>query len=204
MTARRLSGDERRAQILEVSRALFARHGYEATTTQAIASAACVTEPVLYRHFAHKADLYLEVLTTALDEPVARWKEIVAHRPEERWLIEIEAAYREALASEAWPAGLQIDALAHCGAPEVRSAVRAHYRTLHDYLRQGIEATQREGVTSAQLDPDIEAWELVADELLDAVDRLVDLVPASQRERRAAARETRLEVGLKKRRGPGL
>lgn len=56
-----MSGDERRAQILEVSRALFARHGYEATTTQAIASAACVTEPVLYRHFAHKADLYLEV-----------------------------------------------------------------------------------------------------------------------------------------------
>ena len=42
---------------MDVATKLFARNGYEATTTAAIAEAAGVTEPILYRHFEGKQDL---------------------------------------------------------------------------------------------------------------------------------------------------
>ena len=43
----RLKAPQRREQLIEVATKLFARNGYEATTTAAIALAAGVTEPIL-------------------------------------------------------------------------------------------------------------------------------------------------------------
>jgi AcrR family transcriptional regulator len=58
---RRLSADQRRQQLLEVSLRLFAARGFNATTMDDIAEAAGVTKPLLYQHFASKRALYLEL-----------------------------------------------------------------------------------------------------------------------------------------------
>lgn len=58
----RLPAEERRALIVAAGARLFAARGYAATTLEEIASAAGVTKPVLYRHFASKRDLYLALL----------------------------------------------------------------------------------------------------------------------------------------------
>src|SRR5687768_7683292 len=50
----RLKAAQRREQLISVATRLFAERGYEATTTAAIAEAAGVTEPILYRHFHNK------------------------------------------------------------------------------------------------------------------------------------------------------
>jgi AcrR family transcriptional regulator len=63
MTKARLPGPERRRQIMAVSRAVLAEHGYHNTTMAAIADAAGVTKPVLYKHFESKRELYSVVLT---------------------------------------------------------------------------------------------------------------------------------------------
>lgn len=57
----RLSGDQRRQQILNVAEAQFATTGLGSTTTLALAKAAGISEPLLYMHFATKRTLFEEV-----------------------------------------------------------------------------------------------------------------------------------------------
>ena len=59
---RRLTADARRRQLFDVALALFAEHGYAATTMDDIAEAAGVTKPLVYQHFESKRALYLELL----------------------------------------------------------------------------------------------------------------------------------------------
>ncbi len=58
----RLSSGDRRQQIVEVATQLFARQGYEGTTTRQIAEAAEVNEAIIFRHFSTKEDLYWAVI----------------------------------------------------------------------------------------------------------------------------------------------
>lgn len=59
----RMSGDERRQQILQVAIDLFSKHGFRGTTTRQIATAAGVSEAMVFRHFATKDDLYAAILS---------------------------------------------------------------------------------------------------------------------------------------------
>lgn len=58
----KMSGDERRIQILQVAIDLFSKHGFRGTTTRQIAQAAGVSEAMVFRHFATKDDLYGAIL----------------------------------------------------------------------------------------------------------------------------------------------
>lgn len=58
----RMSGDDRRLQLIEVAIDLFAQKGFGGTTTKEIAAAAGVTEAIIFRHFATKQDLYQAIL----------------------------------------------------------------------------------------------------------------------------------------------
>ena len=59
---RRLSAAGRRRQLIDVALETFAGSGFEATTMEEIATAAGVTKPLLYQHFASKRALYLELI----------------------------------------------------------------------------------------------------------------------------------------------
>jgi AcrR family transcriptional regulator len=54
----RLSAIDRRQQILDVASAIFARKGYQGTTTREIAEEAGINEALLFRHFPSKENLY--------------------------------------------------------------------------------------------------------------------------------------------------
>lgn len=58
----RMTGHERRAQLVEVGRALFAEKGFEAVTIEEIAATANVSKPVVYEHFGSKDGLYAVVV----------------------------------------------------------------------------------------------------------------------------------------------
>lgn len=59
---RRMAGEERRLQILRVAMKLFSQRGFRGTTTKEIATAAGVSEAMVFRHFATKDDLYTAIL----------------------------------------------------------------------------------------------------------------------------------------------
>lgn len=58
----RLSAEDRRQQIMQVATGLFARQGFEGTTTRQIAEEAGVNEALLFRHFPSKENLYCTLI----------------------------------------------------------------------------------------------------------------------------------------------
>ncbi|MBA3368561.1 MAG: TetR/AcrR family transcriptional regulator [Geodermatophilaceae bacterium] len=58
----RMTGAQRRQQLLDVGRALFAERGFEATSIEEIAARAKVSKPVVYEHFGGKEGLYAVVV----------------------------------------------------------------------------------------------------------------------------------------------
>ncbi len=66
-TAHRVPAEDRRLQIIEVARDLFASHGYEGTTTRELAEKIGINEALLFRHFPSKEDLYWAVLLHMID-----------------------------------------------------------------------------------------------------------------------------------------
>ena len=58
----RMTGKERREQLLTIARKLFADRGFEATSIEEIATRASVSKPVVYEHFGGKEGLYAVVV----------------------------------------------------------------------------------------------------------------------------------------------
>ena len=75
---RRLPASERRAQLIDVGRAAFAKHGYEATSVEEIADRAKVSKPIIYEHFGGKEGLYAVVVDREMDYVVRRIVEAIS------------------------------------------------------------------------------------------------------------------------------
>ncbi len=58
----RLSGEERRLQIIEAAARLFSQKGFRGTTTREISQAVGVSEAMLFKHFATKEELYAAII----------------------------------------------------------------------------------------------------------------------------------------------
>lgn len=58
----RVPAEGRRQQILDVATDLFARQGFNGTTTRQIAQRAAVNEAIIFRHFPTKEELYWAVI----------------------------------------------------------------------------------------------------------------------------------------------
>lgn len=58
------NGESTRSRILGAAMRLFARKGYDGTTTRDLAAAAGVAEGTLFRHFANKKAILVEVATS--------------------------------------------------------------------------------------------------------------------------------------------
>src|SRR3982074_2263654 len=57
-----MTGAERRYQLIDAARTLFAERGYEGTSIEEIAQRANVSKPVVYEHFGGKEGLYAVVV----------------------------------------------------------------------------------------------------------------------------------------------
>jgi len=68
----RMTGRERREQLLTVGRRLFADKGYEAVSVEEIAAVADVSKPVVYEHFGGKEGLYAVVVDREMNSLLER------------------------------------------------------------------------------------------------------------------------------------
>jgi AcrR family transcriptional regulator len=58
----RMTSAERREQLIEIARALFAARGFEGTSIEEISARAQVSKPIVYEHFGGKEGLYAVVV----------------------------------------------------------------------------------------------------------------------------------------------
>lgn len=79
----RMSGQERREQLLDVGRRLFAKKGFEAVTVEEIAARAGVSKPVVYEHFGGKEGLYAVVVDREMGYLLDSMTQALARTPDD-------------------------------------------------------------------------------------------------------------------------
>lgn len=67
----RMTGHERREQLLDVGRTLFADKGFQVVSVEEIAAKAGVSKPVVYEHFGGKEGLYAVVVDREMNDLLA-------------------------------------------------------------------------------------------------------------------------------------
>jgi AcrR family transcriptional regulator len=158
----RMRKAERKRQLLMHAKQLFVTLGYQATTTEKIAAAAGVSEPVLHRHFANKKMLFLEVLEEVRAATLHRWHTETAHLSDPLAKFHaIAEIYLGTTREHAVEFRIIHRALVEMDDEEIASALRAFYLDCEALLAGVIAEGQQAGVFRRSLDPRIGAWELI-------------------------------------------
>jgi AcrR family transcriptional regulator len=168
-TKQRLSAEARRAAVLDTACRVFSRSSYRGATTAEIAREAGISEPILYRHFGSKRDLYLACLeeawatfreeaTTAMAEDPVGCLGVIADRYMSKgnrlrvvdlWIQALTEANEEAV---------------------IAKALRRQIREVHDFFANVIRDGQKRGVIHRERDAEAEAWIFVGGGLLATMD----------------------------------
>jgi AcrR family transcriptional regulator len=187
-TRSRLTAAERRQAVLDTACLVFSRSSYRGATTAEIAREAGITEPILYRHFGSKRDLYL----ACLDESWRVLRELAeeAVRENPRGCLGAVADMYMAKRARIRLVDLWIQALTEAAVDAViAKAVRQQIREVHAFFAELIELGQADGVVHADRDPVAEAWIFVGGGLLATIDdRLGGLLGGDLARVRAARR----------------
>ena len=75
---RAAQGRATRGQLIEVATGLFAEHGYEGTSIEAVLTAAGVSRGALYHHFAGKEALFTAVLEAVSERITVQLTEVIS------------------------------------------------------------------------------------------------------------------------------
>src|SRR3954463_3634815 len=142
-TVKRLTAEARRQAVLDTACRVFSRSSYRGATTAEIAREAGITEPILYRHFGSKRDLYL----ACLDETWRTLREVAEEAVREDPARCLGAVADMYIAKEARIrlVDLWIQALTEASEDAtIAKAVKGQIREVHaffaDLIRRGQEA----------------------------------------------------------------
>jgi AcrR family transcriptional regulator len=175
----RLPAAERRQAIVDAALRVFAEGSYSGATTADIARAVGVSEPIIYRHFASKRELYLACLDWAWQSFREALDAKIEKLGDEHAVTAVGQAAREFHASGGIkPVTLWIQALTEAGEDEeIRSFLRRQLREVHDYIAAAVRRAQAAGGVPQDRDAEAEAWIFVGGALLISfADRLGGLL----------------------------
>jgi AcrR family transcriptional regulator len=177
-TAIRMPAAERRQALIDTAIRVFSEGSYHGTTTAEIARAAGISEPILYRHFASKRELYLAALDDVWASARASWEHALATTDDVRGAFEeMGRAHVTVRDCKFQMAELWVQALGEAAEdPELRKHVRRHMREVHDFIAAVITRGQEEGVLHPERNADAEAWSFLAGGMLGMVGRRVGLL----------------------------
>lgn len=157
--ARRQPAEVRRDQLVQAALHVFARAGYRSTGTLEIAREAGVGEPTIYRYFADKKDLYLEVLRRSADLILAGWSRVAAEEPNPlRAMTAIGSWYYRSVGQEPDPLWVRARAHAESQDEDIRSVVREGYAQCFHFVRNLLLSAREQGLIDAEADVDAIAW----------------------------------------------
>ena len=172
-TATRLPAAERRRALVDTALRVFAEGSYRGTTTAEIAREAGVSEPILYRHFASKRDLYLACIEESWHGLRTMWDEAIGEAASSReFLPAMSGCYLSLRDAKHRVAELWMQATVEAADdPEVRKFLRRQLREVRDYVAEVIRRCQADGTVLEARDPEAEAWIFVAGGLLGTMGR---------------------------------
>jgi AcrR family transcriptional regulator len=158
----RLPASKRREQLLDVAAELFAKFGYARATTAQLAKAAGVTEPIIYRHFDSKRDLFVALIERTGRETIAFWEKHLAdanEAPERlRRLLGDNPMVTE---RGRFAYRVILQAISETEDPVIHDALRNHIKSLHAFLTEELEAAQKEHKVTGRFSAELIAWLLI-------------------------------------------
>lgn len=159
----RMKAADRRKQLLESAAECFAKYGYRGTTTAKIAAESGVSEPIIYRHFKNKQDLFIALIEKVGDDVLNNWQEATreARTPLEKLQTLL---YRNPATSDPSTARvyrLLFHASMEASEPAIQQAIRDHYE---QYVRS-LASVMKEAQTAGQIRSDVPAawlaWQII-------------------------------------------
>jgi AcrR family transcriptional regulator len=157
----RLKAPQRREQLIAVATKQFAKFGYDATTTDTIATAAGVTEPILYRHFGSKQELFVAITRSVSEQTVRHWHALIADvdGPAEQ-LREVARQFPAHLKQSADAYRVIHNALTTSRDRKVLAVLREHYRQIEAFFC-GIITAGIDAGAFRKVDPRTPSWLLI-------------------------------------------
>ena len=131
----RHTADERREAVLAAATSEFARKGLHGASTDAIARAAGISQPYLYRLFKTKKELYLETSARRMEEIYQAFERASRGKTGEEALEAMGEVYTE-LIEDRERLQLMLQCFADCDDLEVRTAVRRVWRDLFELIER--------------------------------------------------------------------
>jgi len=132
---KKMTADERRAQILAIAAEQFAAGGLHGTSTETIARRAGITQAYVFRLFGSKKNLFVKVVQAAFDHLTDSMRAAAGSDAGLEALTAMGRTY-DALLGDRTALLLQLQGFAAAGEPEVRDAVRTCFarmwHTVHD------------------------------------------------------------------------
>src|SRR5206468_8729428 len=121
-----------------------------------------VTEPILYRHFKNKQELFVAIVRHMSDQTMQHWRELVDGAP--------DPTERIRRIAEAFPGHVQKladayhvihGALSTSRDPKVLKVMREHYDQIEEFFVGVIVEGQRAGIFLKSMDARVPAWQLI-------------------------------------------
>lgn len=159
----RMRAEARRRQLLDVAADVFARSGYNGATTAELARAAGITEPILYRHFQSKQELFATLISEISDAGIASWRaSLDSAATAEQRLGKLLTGHPAMHKRGRNKHRVICHAMSHCqDDASVRKSLRQHLRRVQSFVRGELAELESQGVIDARLDRETVSWMVV-------------------------------------------
>ncbi|NLX12281.1 MAG: TetR/AcrR family transcriptional regulator [Phycisphaerales bacterium] len=159
----RMKAAHRREQLLESAARCFAKYGYRGTTTARIAAEAGVSEPIIYRHFKTKQDLFIALIDKVGDEVLSEWRKATATHENPLDKLRVVLYQNPATADPRTRDiyRLLFHASIETSEPEIRQAIRDHYECYVRLLAGVMAEAQQAGQIRTDFPPEWLAWQII-------------------------------------------
>jgi AcrR family transcriptional regulator len=145
--ATRKTAEERREAVLDAALEEFALRGLDGASTEAIAAAAGISQPYVFRLFGTKKDLFKAVVARCFRETLELFQRAAEGQRGEAALQAMGKAYTEQLLPDRTRLLAQMQAYAACDDADVREVVRNGYGDLVAYVER-VSGAQPEKISS--------------------------------------------------------
>lgn len=159
----RLPAAERREQLLDCAADVFSKQGYARATTSQLAKSAGVTEPIIYRHFKSKRDLFVALIARTGKQTLDQWERDLADAktPAERLAMLIgDNPMVSEQGRDAYRVFLQ--AISEVDDEAIQAAITDHIRAVHGFIERELTKAQEAGQVRDRFSAKVLAWSLIS------------------------------------------
>lgn len=159
----RMPAEQRREQLLDCASDLFATQGYARATTSQLAKSAGVTEPIIYRHFASKRDLFVALIERTGRRTLEKWSKHLEDAADPAERVRRLIGDNPMVSSEGRVAyRVFLQAISEVESDEkIADAINAHIGRVHEFLREEIEKAQDAHRMPSRFSAEVLAWVMI-------------------------------------------